>query len=559
MRKILFFPAFLAVGLRLFAAPAPDFTITDSDGNVRQLYADYVNQGKVVVLDIFFINCPPCNTHAPYWQSLYTNIKAQYPGQVEFLMLSDKSADNNAAVAQYKTTKGLTMPAAGSNGGSLTAVQPYKNNQFGTFYGTPTFIIVEPGTGEVLFDVRGNSAPETMALLNQEIDQLLQPIPHCQIKTYQDDTLRNYALTLSVPGGGTSLTKQITDGGFSLEDFPGLPNVPFFQAVPAKNDNPLNGVSTFDLVQINKQILGIEPFLHPWQFIAGDANGSGTLTTFDIIELRKLILGVYDSLPNINSWVFSPAVDTMSPLDCPVFHAIKIGDVNGNADAAGIAGQSEPRGARRFPILLEDQPVEAGGAYRVCLYAGATGTYQGLQMALRFDPAAMLITGVTSSDRLKGFDTDAWRLSDGRLALSWLGQPVEWAATDPLLTLEIRALRSGRVGEMLALEQTPLHAEAYGADNSIEPLDPYWAPGAKAGVGIWPNPARDQFTVQLKSDRVEETDLQIIDFSGRVLYSRRVSLSGGTDVLEVTTADLPAGMYSLRVGARFVGRLIWQN
>lgn len=558
MHKFLFFPAFLAAGLNLFAAPAPDFTITDSDGNVRQLYADYVNQGKVVVLDIFFINCPPCNTHAPHWQNLYTGIKAQYPGQVEFLMLSDKSADNNAAVAQYKTAKGLTMPAAGSNGGSLTAVQPYKNNQFGTFYGTPTFIVIEPGTGEVVFDVRGNSAAETMNLLSQEIAQLLQPIPQCQIKTYQNDTLRSYALTLSVPGGATSLTKQITDGGFSLEDFPGLPNIPFFQAVPAKNDNPLNGVSTFDLVQINKQILGIEPFLHPWQFIAGDANGSGTLTTFDIIELRKLILGVYDSLPNINSWVFSPPMDTMSPLDCPVFHAIKIGDVNGSADPAGIAGQAETRGAKPFPLFLEDQPVEVGEVYRVRLYAGAAGAYQGIQLALRFDPREMLITRVTS-DHLQGLDDNAWHLHDGRLALSWLGEPVEWAVADPLLTIEIKALRSGRVGEMLLLEQAPLHAEVYGAGGSVESLEWHWAPATKAGVGIWPNPARERFTVQLKSDRAEETDLQIIDFSGRVLFARRVLLSDSTDVLDVTIADLPNGLYSVRVGGQFIGRLIWQN
>ena len=133
MFKKLILPVFLAACFSLSAAPAPDFTITDSDGNTRQLYADFVNQGKIVVLEIFFINCPPCVTHAPHWQTLYTNMKAQYPGQVEFLMLSNKNADNNAAVAQYKISKGLTMPAAGSNGGSLAAVQPYESGQFGPF------------------------------------------------------------------------------------------------------------------------------------------------------------------------------------------------------------------------------------------------------------------------------------------------------------------------------------------------------------------------------------------------------------------------------------------
>jgi len=43
---------------------------------------------------------------------------------------------------------------------------------------------------------------------------------------------------------------------------------------PQKNDNPLNGVSTFDLVLISKHILGITKFDNPYQYIAADANKS---------------------------------------------------------------------------------------------------------------------------------------------------------------------------------------------------------------------------------------------------------------------------------------------
>ena len=38
--------------------------------------------------------------------------------------------------------------------------------------------------------------------------------------------------------------------------------------------------------------------------IAADANMSGSITTFDIVELRKLILGIYQTLPNNTSWRF---------------------------------------------------------------------------------------------------------------------------------------------------------------------------------------------------------------------------------------------------------------
>lgn len=59
----------------------------------------------------------------------------------------------------------------------------------------------------------------------------------------------------------------------------------------------LQGVSTYDLVLIAKHILGIQPLASGYSIIAADANESNSVTTFDIVELRKLILGIYDRLP----------------------------------------------------------------------------------------------------------------------------------------------------------------------------------------------------------------------------------------------------------------------
>ena len=137
MYKFLIITAFLATACCVSAATAPDFTVTDSGGKTHHLYADYVNKGKVLVLEIFFTTCPPCATHAPYWQSLYDTMKSRYPGRVEFMMLTNKSFDLNANVNQYISSKGLTMPGIGVEGGSLVAVQPYEGNQFGTFTERP--------------------------------------------------------------------------------------------------------------------------------------------------------------------------------------------------------------------------------------------------------------------------------------------------------------------------------------------------------------------------------------------------------------------------------------
>ncbi|MEZ4931413.1 MAG: hypothetical protein R2788_04680 [Saprospiraceae bacterium] len=64
-----------------------------------------------------------------------------------------------------------------------------------------------------------------------------------------------------------------------------------------------NGVTTYDIV-VTRHILSIQPMDDPYKLIAADINNSGSITTFDIVQLRKLILGVYQNFPDNNSWRF---------------------------------------------------------------------------------------------------------------------------------------------------------------------------------------------------------------------------------------------------------------
>ena len=67
--KYFYFLFFLPI--LVFGAKAPDFTITDYKNKVHNLYADYLDKDKVVVIKFFFVDCPPCNTLAPYVQTAY--------------------------------------------------------------------------------------------------------------------------------------------------------------------------------------------------------------------------------------------------------------------------------------------------------------------------------------------------------------------------------------------------------------------------------------------------------------------------------------------------------
>jgi hypothetical protein len=57
-----------------------------------------------------------------------------------------------------------------------------------------------------------------------------------------------------------------------------------------------NGVSTLDLVLIQRHILDIAPFTSAYKGIAADMNATESVTGSDVVELRKLVLGVTDEL-----------------------------------------------------------------------------------------------------------------------------------------------------------------------------------------------------------------------------------------------------------------------
>ncbi|NUQ24815.1 MAG: hypothetical protein HUU34_12755 [Saprospiraceae bacterium] len=167
------------------------------------------------------------------------------------------------------------------------------------------------------------------------------------IATATWDVVKNVDVALT---GYTTLNYLTgTNGAFS---FYNLHNGQNYTITPYKNDNHKNGVSTFDIILINKHILNVQPLPQNYHRIAADVNKSKAITVADIVLIRKLLLGLIDVFPNNTSWRFVPK-DYVFPVpnnpwfeDFPEqkiitdleggttiadFVAIKVGDVNINA------------------------------------------------------------------------------------------------------------------------------------------------------------------------------------------------------------------------------------
>ncbi|MEL7249987.1 MAG: hypothetical protein AAFO03_16280 [Bacteroidota bacterium] len=121
--------------------------------------------------------------------------------------------------------------------------------------------------------------------------------------TYDNEPIAD--VTIKIVGGlfgETTLAQTNTQGTYNLEIDEGS-----YQITAERNDNHLNGVSTFDIVLIGKYILGVQDFEQPYHIIAADVNQSGTVSVFDLIQMRKLVLNVITEFPDSPSWRFIPA------------------------------------------------------------------------------------------------------------------------------------------------------------------------------------------------------------------------------------------------------------
>ncbi len=336
------------------AQPAPDFAITDSQGQPHTLYADYLDEGKTVVLKLFFTSCPPCNAIAGATEQLYQDWGGG-SHDVAFLSLSILSNDNNSAVNAYKANHGLTYPGAGAAGGSLNATAPYQDGTYGLFLGTPTFVVIAPD-GTVAFDPRSGNQQATIQELDAAIEATGAQRPLAALSAsgialdLAEEGIANTQIRLSELD--SVVASNNSGGGFSFSALvqPGQS----YTLTAEKDVNPTNGVSTLDLILISKHILGVDTLASPEQRLAADANRSGSISLLDQIRLRKLILGIDTELGDQPSWIFIRAgydfdnpVEPFSEvyqgqagevvivpgvLNSPQWTGVKIGDINGDAD-----------------------------------------------------------------------------------------------------------------------------------------------------------------------------------------------------------------------------------
>ncbi len=379
--------------------------------------------------------------------------------------------------------------------------------------------------------------------------------------------IRGDLLATPVQGGPQTLLplqEDFADSCYSTAFHALPPDFDYHLTVRGKrNDNPLLGVSTLDLLQITKHILNIQPFQSLYQWLAADVNQSGSVTTFDIVETRKLILGIYDTFPAVQSWRFvrplanpgnfmsavkdtyqivlpNLAVDTaFGGLD---FVGIKMGDVNLSATFAG-----DPLDRSPLVMTMDDRLVDAGEELTLPVRMSSDAILEGWQTALSIDPSKLELLAV------EGLPSEDYHLQGGKLRLLWFDPAgKQFARNESVFKLKIRALQPGYLSNAVIPLPDALASEAYPAAADRRPLLLLFDENQETGSTIFPpspNPFRDRASFGVVSEFAGQLRLEVFDISGKRILGRLQDVDAGYHTFSIDAAELPAsGMYFYRAG-----------
>ena len=364
------------------------------------------------------------------------------------------------------------------------------------------------------------------------------------------------------------------DGFYNFE----LPMNNPYTIQPQKNEQPLNGVSTFDLVLISKHILGITEFDNPYQMIAADANNSGSITAFDMVQLRQMILNIKTEFTNNESWRFVDAAyefTTDQPLaeDFPEviqitnltqdmdmdFVAVKVGDVNGNASTNSLAQAEDRTTTTTFEITTEDQELKAGQTYTVEFNTTQLNSIQGYQFTLGYDDLKLekLNSGVAGVDNF-----GLHKMDDGLITTSWNQSAVgnQQLTVDSelqstvLFNIEFTALRNGRLSEQLNFLNRPTAIEAYNKDGNLMDVQlTFTTPLYDDQFELFqnqPNPFHDKTIIGFNLPGDSEIELILRDETGRVLKTFKEVRKGGYNTIQLEE-ELTNGFIYYQLSTKF--------
>ncbi|MCF8245395.1 MAG: hypothetical protein K9J37_06310 [Saprospiraceae bacterium] len=358
-----------------------------------------------------------------------------------------------------------------------------------------------------------------------------------------------------------------------------------YMVTPSKTDNVLCGVSTYDLVLINKHILNIANFTTPYQWIAADITNNGQVTNNDLNEIRKAVLHINEEFTGAPSWKFidknfqyppfpmqsnqylpipyptSIQVSTLPSINSD-FVAVKMGDVNLSCGTGGCftgGNESEDREREELMVSYQSYGVAKDEIITIPIQMNTNTALSAYQMGIRFNNMdALEFIGPAKAD-IEGISNKSFGLTElgaGKLRMLWFsadgGEHQKVVNGQKLYYLAFKAKKDLKdFGSEIWLDDTVLPNVGY--DNSgnefrmelrTEKID-RTVTSANQIVSCHPNPFAGELSFSIFSTSMSEAKIWLFDAFGVRRVAKTVALNKGlNEIMLEESKSLPNGLFN---------------
>jgi len=350
--------------------------------------------------------------------------------------------------------------------------------------------------------------------------------------------------------------------------FPSMPYGPGQYVIsPKKDGDYLNGVSTLDLILIQKHILRTEELDSPYLHIAADVNDSKSISSLDIIELRKMILGINDKFTNNTSWRMIDKNFNFADPDDPLnndypeqynifsfdndmnvgFVGVKIGDINNTATANfSTEPVVETRSNNDLLINFSERDFVDGELFDIQFTVNLDKGFEGTQFSLDIDNDLLIIEDVLVGDETlcNASNININDIANGTMNLSWHGLTENTGSVETLITIKVLAKMNGSVSKALSIYEKGLSAESY-FDGQVGEviLLPDNGLDSENEIVLYqnsPNPWSESTSIKYYLSSDQNVSINVYDINGKLVKSLIQDATKGMNEIEISKAEIPA-------------------
>ena len=344
---------------------------------------------------------------------------------------------------------------------------------------------------------------------------------------------------------------------------------------PSLNSPIMDGVSTVDLVLIQRHLLGIIPFTNPYQYLAADVNLSNGVSAADLAYLRKLILGIMDTLPaHKDCWHFVPKGYTFNDPRSPYryekslilqnvekdltgmdFLAIKVGDLDNSYEGDIIDNDIWTTRTQRPTVKLGVKRVSLNGQVLTSIYAMEDLQIDGIQLFAQLGSSAS-VEGSNLNSIKSNFENQEYYYHNGDFrVVAYDHKPVAIMRNTELFSF----VQSENDGQMIALDdyrssEIIIDDKAY----SIQLVDMTYIDDydqRNASFSIVTNPVVNELKIETKGLKINSTwTYNVVDLKGGLLLNGQIEAMSSTSEVKIPINNLPKNnIYFIQI--RYAERL----